>query len=171
VAKGRHAVEARSGRTAAEIFAANERVNQMLLARLDPAAWRAKPVGGVRTIAAIVTHIHNVRAKWVRLNAPQVGVPVQLNRANCTREEARVGLAESAARCVEMLELAANGGVTEFRRDGWGAAWPVGVEMVCYMVAHEAHHRGQMCMLAHQMGFELPKDVMSGMWSWERLWG
>jgi uncharacterized damage-inducible protein DinB len=150
-------------------------VNQLLLDRLDPAAWRAKPVGGVRTIAAIVTHVHNVRAKWVRLNSPQVGVPVQLKWASCTQEEARAGLAESAVACGAMLALVENGGVTEFRRDGWAAAWSlgigaVGMEVICYMVAHEAHHRGQVCLLAHQMGFELPKDVMSAMWSWERLW-
>jgi uncharacterized damage-inducible protein DinB len=172
VAKGRRAV---SGRTAADVFAVNERVNQLLLERLEPAAWRAKPEGAVRTIAAIVTHVHNVRAKWVRLNAPQVGVPVQLHWARCTREQARVGLAESALACGRMLTLVENGGVKEFLRDGWATAWPletgaVGMEMVCYMVAHEAHHRGQVCLLAHQMGFELSKDVMSAMWSWERLW-
>jgi len=42
--------------------------------------------------------------------------------------------------------------------------------MLCYMVAHEAHHRGQVCMLAHQMGFKLPVAVMSGIWNWEKLW-
>jgi uncharacterized damage-inducible protein DinB len=175
VAKSRRAVETRVGRTAAEIFAVNERVNQLLLERLDAAAWRTKPVGGVRTIAAIVTHVHNVRAKWVRLNAPQVGVPAQLKWASCTQEQAQVGLGESALACERMLALVENGGVREFLRDGWATAWPLGMtpggtEMVCYMVAHEAHHRGQVCMLAHQMGFELPKDVMSAMWSWERLW-
>lgn len=170
MAKGRRAVETRSGRTAAEIFAANERANQMLLEHLDPGAWRAKPPGGVRTIAAIITHVHNVRAKWVRLNAPQVGVPVQLKWSSCTQDEARVGLGESAARCEEMLA----GGVKTFLRDGWAKPWslgmePAGMEMLCYMVAHEAHHRGQACMLAHQMGFPLADAVTSGMWSWERL--
>ena len=92
MAKSRRAVETRVGRTAAEIFAVNERVNQLLLERLDAAAWRTKPVGGVRTIAAIITHVHNVRAKWVRLNAPQVGVPAQLKWASCTQEQAQVGL-------------------------------------------------------------------------------
>jgi uncharacterized damage-inducible protein DinB len=42
--------------------------------------------------------------------------------------------------------------------------------MLCYMLAHEAHHRGQVCMLAHQLGFPLSKEVTSGMWSWEKLW-
>ncbi|MGC2194809.1 MAG: DinB family protein [Terriglobales bacterium] len=38
------------------------------------------------------------------------------------------------------------------------------------MLSHEAHHRGQVCMLAHQLGFPLPIEVTSGLWNWERLW-
>jgi uncharacterized damage-inducible protein DinB len=147
-------------------------MNQMLLEHLDPAVWRAQPPGKVRTIAAIFTHMHNVRAKWVRLTAPHLKVPVQLNRARCTQREVRAGLAESAARCGDMLgeALGGEGRIEMFRRDGWGRPWPVGVEMLCYMLAHEAHHRGQVCMLAHQLGFPLSKEVTSGMWSWEKLW-
>ncbi|PYV78389.1 MAG: hypothetical protein DMG96_08030, partial [Acidobacteria bacterium] len=63
---------------AARIFLANDRINQILIEHLDPAAWgtrppTAKPPGknpgknNVRTIAAIFTHMHNVRCKWVRL--------------------------------------------------------------------------------------------------------
>jgi uncharacterized damage-inducible protein DinB len=160
------------GRSAVEIFAANERMNQMLLEQLDPAAWRAKPPGKVRTIAAIFTHMHNVRTKWVRLTAPHLKVPRQLNRTHSTPEQVCAGLAESAARCEEMLAEALDGGghIEMFLRDGWARPWPVGVEMLCYMLAHEAHHRGQVCMLAHQLGFPLPMEVTSGMWSWEKLW-
>ena len=159
------------GGAAVRIFAANERMNQMLLEHLDPAAWRAPPPGKVRSIAAIFTHMHNVRTKWVRLTAPHLKVPPQLNRAHCTPQQARAGLAESAARCGEMLADALGGGrIEEFRRDGWARPWPVGMEMLCYMLAHEAHHRGQVCMLAHQLGFPLSKEVTSGMWSWEKLW-
>ncbi len=155
------------------IFAANDRMNQMLIEHLDPAAWNAKPPGKVRTIAAIFTHMHNVRAKWIRLTAPHLKVPRQLNRANCTPQQARAALAESAARCAEMLAeaLGGNGGrVEKFIRDGWAQPWPVGPEMLCYMLCHEAHHRGQVCMLAHQLGFPLPIKVMSGIWNWEKLW-
>ncbi len=165
-------VHTQLGRTAVQIFAANDRVNQVLIEHLDPAAWRAKPPGKVRTIAAIFTHMHNVRTKWIRLTAPHLKVPPQLNRARCTPQQARAGLAESAAGCVSMLAEALGGGgrVKTFHRDGWAAPWPAGPEMLCYMVAHEAHHRGQICMLAHQMGFPLPKAVMSGIWNWEKLW-
>ena len=172
-----HKVHTQPGRTAVQIFAANDRMNQILIEHLDPAAWKAdppaKPPGKVRTIAAIFTHMHNVRCKWVRLTAPHMKVPRQLARAHCTRPQARAGLAESAARCAEMLAEVLGGGggrVKKFCRDGWARPWPIGVEMLCYMISHEAHHRGQVCMLAHQLGFPLPIKVTAGIWNWEMLW-
>jgi uncharacterized damage-inducible protein DinB len=168
-----HEVRTQLGSDAVQMFAVNDRMNQSLIEHLDPSAWQAKPPGKVRTIAAIFTHVHNVRCKWVRLTAPHLKVPVLLNRAHCTREQARAGLAESAARCVEMLgeALGGEGGrIAMFRRDGWATSWPVGVEMLCYMLAHEAHHRGQVCMLTHQLGFPLSHQVGDGIWNWEKLW-
>ena len=85
------------GRAAVQIFAANDRINQILIEHLDPAAWRAKPPGKARTIAAIFTHMHNVRTKWVRLTAPHLKVPPQLNRAHCTPQQARAGWPKRSA--------------------------------------------------------------------------
>jgi hypothetical protein len=78
--------------SAAQIFLVNDRMNQMLIQHLAPAVWKAKPPTAKppgttrditpRTIAAIFTHIHNVRCKWVRLTAPHLKIPPQLNRAH-----------------------------------------------------------------------------------------
>jgi uncharacterized damage-inducible protein DinB len=166
-------VDTQLGRAAVRIFAANDRMNQVLIEHLDPIAWRAKPPGKVRTIAAIFTHLHNVRCKWIRLTAPHLKTPPQLNRTQCTPQQALAGLAVSAAGCAEMLAeaLGGSGGrVEKFRRDGWARPWPVGAEMLSYMLVHEAHHRGQVCMLAHQLGYPLPNKVTSWMWDWEKLW-
>jgi uncharacterized damage-inducible protein DinB len=170
-------VHTQLGPAATQIFAVNDRINQLLIEHLDPAVWTAKPPakapGSVRTIAAIFTHMHNVRTKWVRLTAPHLKVPPQLNRAHCTPQQARAALAESAARCTEMLAEALDNPaskIEKFHRDGWAKPWPVGPEMLCYMLAHEAHHRGQICMLTHQLGFPLPGKVTSDLWNWEKLW-
>jgi hypothetical protein len=96
-------VHTQLGRAAIQIFAANDRTNQILIEHLDPTAWRAKPPGKARTIAAIFTHVHNVRSKWVRLTAPHLKVPRQLNRARCTPQQARAGLPRpplAARRCL-----------------------------------------------------------------------
>jgi uncharacterized damage-inducible protein DinB len=171
VATRQSKVHTQLDRSAAKIFAINDGMNQLLIEHLDPAVWKAKPPGNVRTIAAIFTHMHNVRCKWIRLTAPHLKVPTQLSRTHCTPQQARAALAESAARCEEMLAEALGDGarIKNFVRDGWAQPWPVGAEMLCYMVAHEAHHRGQVCMLAHQLGSKLPNSVTSALWNWEKL--
>ena len=60
------------------------------------------------------------------------------------------------------------GRVKQFLRDGWSRPWPGGAAMFVYMVVHDAHHRGQVCMLAHQLGFPIKAGYK--MWVWERLW-
>jgi uncharacterized damage-inducible protein DinB len=155
-----------------ETYAVNDRMNQVLLEHLDPRVWRAKPAGGRgRTIAAIFAHIHNIRRKWLRLSAPQLKLPAKLDRTRCTPAQAKAALAESARRCSAMLASALTSPrVKKFLRDGWARPWPAGAAMVAYMISHDAHHRGQVCMLAHQLGSPLPGKVGGGIWNWEKLW-
>jgi uncharacterized damage-inducible protein DinB len=157
-----------------ESYAVSERMNQIVLEHLDPAAWRAQlPGSRGRTIAAIVVHVHNMRRKWLRLSAPHLKLPAPLDRASCTQKQARAALAQSGARCSEMLADALCGPQTHiqtFLRDGWARPWPAGAAMLAYMITHDAHHRGQLCMLAHQLGFSLPVKAASEIWVWERLW-
>lgn len=157
-----------------ETYAVNEHVNQLILEHLDPRAWRAKPPGrNVRSIAAIFSHVHNIRRKWLRLSAPHLKHPAQLDRSHCTQRQTSAAMAESAKRCLQMLAEALagpDGRVKQFRRDGWARPWQAGAAMFAYMLSHEAHHRGQVCMLAHQLGFPLPTKMAYQMWVWEKLW-
>ena len=41
--------------------------------------------------------------------------------------------------------------------------------MFAHMFSHEAHHRGQILMLAHQLGYRVLHDT-PGVWHWEKLW-
>jgi len=153
-----------------ESYAVNERMNQLLLEHLDPRVWRAKAPGSRgRTIAAIFAHMHNIRCKWLRLSAREPSS--RLDRTRCTQEQVKAALAESARRCAEMLASALIARrVRTFLRDGWAKPWPAGPAMVVYMIAHDTHHRGQVCMLARQLGSPLPAKVDGGIWNWEKLW-
>lgn len=157
---------------AARSFLINDQMNQLLLDHLAPQAWRAKLPGMKgRTVADIFSHVHNMRCKWLRLSAPHLKLPAQLNRTRCTPRQAQKALGESARLCSQMLEeaLTSEGRVETFLRDGWARPWKPSAEMLAYMIAHEAHHRGQVCMLAHQLGFRLPVTVGAGIWNWEKL--
>ena len=156
-----------------EAHAVNDRLHQLVLEHLDPRAWRAQLPGSKgRTIAAIFAHVHNIRCKWLRLSAPHLNLPPRLHRARCTQKQAKQALAKSATLCSQMLAeaLALQGRVKTFHRDGWARPWTPGAAMFAYMLTHEAHHRGQVCMLAHQLGFPLPDKAAYGLWGWEKLW-
>jgi len=157
-----------------ESYSVNARTIQLVLEHLDPAAWRAKPPDSrVRTMATISSHLHNMRLKWLRLSAPQLRRPGQLHGARCSQDETIAALAKSAEACCEMIAGALDSQRKRpamFLRDGWARPWPAGAAMVAYMISHEAHHRGQMCMLAHQLGFALPAKFAYKIWAWERLW-
>jgi len=154
-----------------ETYVVSERMNQMVLDRLDPRAWTAKPAGrNRRTIPAIFAHMHHARRKWLRLSAPEIKLPAELDPRRCTRRQVQVALARSARDCSKMLRtaLTPGGSVNYFQRDGWSRHWPPGAAMFVYMIMHDTHHRGQICMLAHQLGFPINGSHQIGMW--ERLW-
>src|SRR5258708_522648 len=159
------------------IYAFNDAMNQLVLAHLDPKAWRAKPPGPKaqgRTIAAIFSHLHNVRVSWIRNTAPHFKCPAPLDPDRCTMKQAAAAHRKSGAQCLSMLTDALSGDasrrITKYSRGSWQQTWPAGASMFAYMFSHEAHHRGQIVMLAHQLGYRLPDEAAYGIWHWEKLW-
>jgi uncharacterized damage-inducible protein DinB len=171
-----HAALAEIRDTLIETYAVNDAMNQLILSSLDARAWRAQlpeQKGRGRTIAAIFAHVHNARLKWLRLSAPHLKRPAMLDPARCTMKQAAAAHKKSAAQCLRMLSdalsAASNRRVKKFARDGWMPTWPARGTMFAYMFAHEAHHRGQILMLAHQLGYRA-LDKTPGIWQWEKLW-
>jgi len=138
----------------------NDRINQYMIENLPAEAWRAEPPAEKgRTIAAIVAHIHNVRVMWLKA-AKAANIPDQLDRASVTPAQAVKGLEQSRAALSAVIKsaLESDGKVKGFRPDVAG--------FLGYLISHDAHHRGQICMLARQVGHSLPQKAMFGMWEW-----
>ena len=160
-----------------ELYAVNDAMNQLLLTHLDSRAWRAESPGqkrNGRTIAAIFAHLHNCRLVWLKRSAPHLKCPAPLDPYRCTMKQAASAHKRSAKQCLAMLTDALSGTeqrkVKEFSRGSWGRTWPAGATMFGYMFSHEAHHRGQILMLAHQLGYRLRVEEAAGIWQWDRLW-
>ncbi len=141
-------------------FNTNNRINHYLIDHLPPAAWKAKPVEGKgRTVAAIIAHMHNVRVMWLKA-AKAEEIPEQLDRASVTPTQALRGFENSRYALSLVISRALNGDgkIRNFRPDVAG--------FIGYLIAHDAHHRGQIAMLARQVGHPLPQKAMFGMWEW-----
>jgi uncharacterized damage-inducible protein DinB len=142
-------------------FATSDRINAFLIERLDDTLWAAKPVAG-RSVRAIVAHMHNVRRMWLAAVVKGARRPTELDRDRCTRDQALTALAASrdALLAVMRAAFAADGRVKEFRPDAAGFAG--------YLIAHDAHHRGQICQLARQLGHRLDDATTFGLWDWAK---
>ena len=147
----------------------NNRVTTYLIENLPPELWsKTVPGSPRRTVRMIVAHIHNARCMWIKMIGTNHGVKVPRlvdGRAVRPRELLRA-LARSSDGMIELIRLgAARGGNVP------PAAWqnfPTDlVHFLTYFVAHEAHHRGQLCMLARQLGHRLPTEVTGGLWQWK----
>jgi uncharacterized damage-inducible protein DinB len=142
-------------------FSTNNRLNEYLLKAVPDAAWRAEPPNGKgRTIAAIFSHMHNVRGMWLKVAAKGTEIPEKLERDKCTKAEVEEALDQSwrALETVLQQSLSSDGRIKGFKPDAGG--------FLGYLLAHDAHHRGQISMLARQVGHPISQAAMFGMWEW-----
>jgi uncharacterized damage-inducible protein DinB len=142
-----------------------------LVERLPAEVW-SSPVPGIprQTAGRIAAHIHNCRCSWIRSIGARHGVkvPRAVDLRRVRQRELVGALARSSEGMVALIELgrAAHGHVP---RATW-QNFPTDLfHFVSYFAAHEGHHRGQLLMIARQLGARLPRDVANGVWQWTRL--
>ena len=140
-----------------------------------PAPLLQAPVPGAprRTVGMIAGHIHNARCMWIRtLGAPHgVEVPVPVDRRRVGRAELVRALKRSGRGIGKLLVfgLEHGGRIPPTARYVWRNL-PLDVgHVLAYFAAHEGHHRGQIVLLARQLGHRLPVSVTGGLWQWTKL--
>jgi uncharacterized damage-inducible protein DinB len=153
------------GRALVEAFLTNERINQVLLDSLSPEVWRAQPpCSKRRNIATTFAHMHNVRCMRLKMSARDKEAPAKLDRAEVAPAEAKEALEHSARAMVRLIEQSlANGGRVPNCR-------PDVVALVCLTITHDAHHRGQICHWASQLGAPLTPEQQLRLWEWDKRW-
>ena len=149
----------------------NNRVTIELIQGLPPALWDIKAAGTSRTIRAIAAHLHNARCMWIKTLGREHGIatPVRVDHHRVTPRQLVAALKRSSAGMEALLELGfANGDELPMSK---GYVWrnlalDVG-HVVTYFVGHEAHHRGQIVMVARQTGHRLPTTTTAALWWWK----
>lgn len=144
-----------------QAWGTNGRINAYLVANVPDEAWHAKPPGGKgRTVAAIFAHIHNVRLMWLKSVDKDAALPEKLDGELCSKAGVMSALVESEAALTTVLDAALHGDgkVRGFKPDAGGFA--------AYLLAHEAHHRGQITQLCRLVGFAVSQSTNFGLWAW-----
>jgi uncharacterized damage-inducible protein DinB len=129
-----------------EEFERSGEVTAYLVSVLPARIWRSDPPGGRgRSIAATVAHIQSVRRTFAKMGG---AAPVSaLDRLSSTPAQAHKALRQST----DVLMMLFRHALEERRTRVRGMPRRV-VNMMLCLVQHDAHHRGQISMLARSMG-------------------
>jgi uncharacterized damage-inducible protein DinB len=109
---------------------------------------------------------------WIKTLGKEFGieVPRAVNRHKVRPKELIRALSHSSRGIISLLALGFDRGGTIPASSSY--TWrnlPLDVgHVLTYFVAHEGHHRGQIVMLARQLGYRLPVEVTGGLWHWSK---
>ena len=145
-----------------EAFEHGMRLTEHLVSVVPEELWRAPPLVKGRTIAAIVAHVYGLRRTFTKMAGEPVGPT--LPAKTVTVGEALLALRENRGVLV--------GAFTEAVARGAGRVKGMPrrtVEMMAYLLQHDAHHRGQITRQLSEAGHKLSAADTMLLWGWRKL--
>jgi uncharacterized damage-inducible protein DinB len=145
-----------------ETFSINNRTNLYLLDAIkEEQLTDVYPGAKGRNVGKQWAHLHDVRMMWLKASAPDLlkGL-VKLSDEEALQKKAIAHALIQSGKAIESLfqQAAATGKIKGFK--------PHATAFLGYLLAHEAHHRGQILITLKQNGHMVDKKIQFGIWEW-----
>ncbi len=144
-----------------ETWKVNHKVTVYLLEHIAP-EWLTTKLGGKgRTIGEQFVHINNIRSMWINKVGKKIDVKIDKKEAK-DKQALKTALLFSAEHMLSTLENV----LMDNHIKGYK---PHSAAFLGQMIAHEAHHRGQIMTTITRNELPISKSVNYGLWGWNSL--
>jgi uncharacterized damage-inducible protein DinB len=149
--------------TLADTWLLNNRVNLMLLEQLTGEQLAVAPSSRARNVGDQIAHLHNARIMWLEAQEPAVARTLaKIEKGAATKAGLKQALEASGAAFAALIDQGEKTGkLKSFKR---GVAAFLG-----YVLAHEAHHRGQILVHLKHAGMPVDRAFSYAIWEWEKI--
>lgn len=144
-----------------ETWLINASMNEYLLKGISDTHLKDIAVSKGRNVGEQFAHIHNVRLMWIKAAMPEL-LPSQkkFEKENPPSKNELLAEFKNSAKAIEEIIKA---GLQTGRVKGFK---PHTQAFVGYLIAHEAHHRGQIILTLKENGHLPDKKILFGLWEW-----
>lgn len=145
---------------ATDTWQISNRINLYLINAIPEEHFGDQSSSKGRTVGEQLAHIHNVRLMWLQASMPELTKDLsKIEKGTITRKQLVSELTKSAEAISKLLEK----GLVDGKIKGFK---PHAQAFLGYLIAHEAHHRGQIVLSLKQSGHHLDKKILFGLWEW-----
>jgi len=146
---------------------ANSSINLVLLKELPEDTLGLSADKGARAIGDILMHMTKVRSQWLKAIAPDLiqghTQPAKAGRKVIpSGEDIRTAHQQTAAAVTSLIQRTGDpeGRIKAFK--------PGLMAFIFYLVAHDAHHRGQILLTMRLCDHRPDQKLTYGIWEWSK---